>query len=187
MSGDHPLVSSAIDLLLGSERGNAAFGVWKGSGSESILLEIHAVVECVAPAALHIDRFLPPTPLRIVIDHTMAERSDDPSVRSAHLEKGDIFRLLDRGPMRKKLLPAMLAAAQALATTRMAAVIAEAVSTMDVQLQDEIERLETLRTINDHVRPEEIAAVQTQKADLKIALNYAHLRLDSLRLILGLK
>ncbi len=187
MSGDHPLVSSAIDLLLGSERGNAAFGIWKSSGSESILLEIHAVVECVAPAALHIDRFLPPTPLRIVIDHTMAERSDDATVRSAYLEKGDIFRLLDRGPMRKKLLPAMLAAAQTLATERMAGVIAEAVSAMDAQLRDEIERLETLRTINDHVRPEEIAAVQTQKADLKIALNYAHLRLDSLRLILGLK
>ena len=187
MSGDHPLLSGALDLLLGSERGNTAFGIWKNSGSESILLEVHAVVECVAPATLHIDRFLPPTPLRIVIDHAMAERSDDPSVRSAHLEKGDIFRLLDRGPMRKKLLPAMLAAAQALATTRMAVVIAEAVSTMDAQLQDEIERLETLRTINDHVRPEEIAAVQTQKADLKIALNYAHLRLDSLRLILGLK
>ena len=187
MSGDHPLLSSALDLLLGSERGNSAFGVWKNSGSESILLEVHTVVECVAPASLHIDRFLPPTPLRIVIDHTMADRSDDAAVSGAKLEKGDIFRLLDRGPMRKKLLPAMLAAAQALATTRMAAFKAEAVSTMETQLQDEIERLETLRTINDHVRPEEITAVQTQKADLKIALNYAHLRLDSLRLILGLK
>ncbi|MEO6739405.1 MAG: helicase-related protein, partial [Chthoniobacteraceae bacterium] len=187
MSGDHPLLSGALDLLLSSERGNTAFGIWKNSGSESILLEIHAVIECVAPASLHIDRFLPPTPLRIVIDHTMTERSEDEAVRSAKLEKGDIFRLLDRGPMRKKLLPAMLAAAQALATTRMATVIADAVKVMGTQLQDEIERLETLRTINDHVRPEEITAVQTQKADLKIALNYAHLRLDSLRLILGLK
>ena len=111
--------------------------MWKNSGSESILLEIHAVVECVAPSALHADRFLPPTPLRIVIDHAMADRSDDPAVRSAKLEKGDIFRLLDRGPMRKKLLPAMLAAAQTLATTRMAAVKAEATATMEAQLQDE--------------------------------------------------
>ncbi len=187
MSGDHPLLSSALDLLLSSERGNTAFGVWKNSGSESILLEVHAVIECVAPASLHIDRFLPPTPLRVVIDHAMTDRSTDDAVRAAKLEKGDIFRLLDRGPMRKKLLPAMLAAAQELANTRMTAVKAEAVTTMEVQLQAEIERLETLRTINDHVRPEEITAVQTQKADLKIALNYAHLRLDSLRLILGLK
>ena len=38
---------------------------------------------------------------------------------------------------------------------------------MEAQLQDEIERLEDLREINDHVRPEEIAAVRQQKTDLK--------------------
>ena len=102
---------------------------------------------------------------------------------AAKLEKGDIFRLLDRGPMRKKLLPAMLAAAQKLAAERMTAVIADAVRVMDAQLQDEIERLETLRTINDHVRPEEIAAAQKQKADMQAALATARLRLDAVRLI----
>ncbi len=187
MTGDHPLLSGALDLLLGSERGNTAFGVWKGAGSESILLEVHAVVECVAPAALHVDRFLPPTPLRIVVDHVMADRSDDARVGSAKLEKGDIFRLLGRGPMRRKLLPAMLATAQTLATARMASVVAESASAMEAQLQEEIERLITLRTINDHVRPEEIAALQKQKAELSAALTSARLRLDSLRLILGLK
>jgi ATP-dependent helicase HepA len=69
----------------------------------------------------------------------------------------------------------------------MTAVVAEAVRAMEVQLQDEIERLETLRTINDHVRPEEIAAAQKQKADLHAALSAAHVRLDSLRLIFGVK
>jgi ATP-dependent helicase HepA len=187
MTGDHPLLSGALDLLLGSERGNAAFGVWKDSGSESILLEVHAVVECVAPAVLHADRFLPPTPLRIIIDHTMTDRTDDAALRSMRLEKGDIFRLLDRGPMRRKLLPAMLTAAQAVGTTRMAAIVAEAVRAMETRLTDEIERLETLRAINDHVRPEEIAAAQDQKTELHAALSAAHLRLDSLRLILGVK
>jgi ATP-dependent helicase HepA len=58
MSWDHPIVRGALDLLLGGEFGNAAFGIWRGAG-EGLLLEIHAVVEAVAPAALHIDRFLP--------------------------------------------------------------------------------------------------------------------------------
>jgi len=187
MTGDHPLVTGALDLLLGSERGNTAFGVWKGSGSESILLELHAVVECVAPSALHADRFLPPTPLRVVIDHALEDRSEDPAVRSARLEKGDIFRLLDRGAMKRKLLSAMLAAATSLASARMQTVVAESTRVMETQLQDEIERLETLRTINDHVRPEEIAAAQNQKAELLTALSSAHLRLDSLRLLLGLR
>ena len=49
--------------------------------------------------------------------------------------------------------------------------------------QGEIERLEDLREINDHVRPEEIAAVRQQKTDLQSALASARLRLDALRLI----
>ena len=49
MSGDHPLVRGALDLLLGAEAGNSAFGVWRDGGREAILLEVLLVVECVAP------------------------------------------------------------------------------------------------------------------------------------------
>ena len=184
ISGDHPLIGGALDLLFASESGNTAFGVWKGSGSEAILLETHTVVECVAPSSLHVDRFLPPTPLRIVVDHALNDQSDDVALRSARLEKGDIYRLLDRGGVKRKLLPAMLAKAGSLAAERMQMLLAGAKLAAETQLQAEIERLETLRTINDHIRPEEIAAAQRQKADLLTALDSAHLRLDALRLVL---
>ena len=186
ISGDHPIVTGALDLLLGSEAGNTAFGVWKGSGSEAILLEVHAVVECVAPSALHVDRFLPPTPLRVVLDHAQVDHSEDETLRSVRLEKGDIYRLLDRGAVKRKLLPAMVAKAEALAAERMKTLVAAATAAMETQLQDEIERLETLRTINDHVHPEEIAAAQKEKAELLAAVGAARLRMDSLRLILRL-
>ena len=81
-------------------------------GSEAILLEVLAVVECVAPAPLHVDRFLPATPIRVVVDHALAEHTQDEALSSAPLEKGDIFRLLDRGAVKKKLLPAMFAQTQ---------------------------------------------------------------------------
>ena len=185
MTGDHPLITSSLDLLLGAESGNSAFGVWKG-GSEAIFLEIHSVVECVAPAALHADRFLPATPERVVVDHALADQGDDEELREARLEKGDIFRLLDRGAVKRKLLPSMLNKAQALAGERMKALVADAAAAMNTQLAAEIERLETLRTINDHVRPEEIAALQQQKNELQSAIESARLRLDSLRLVLRL-
>jgi ATP-dependent helicase HepA len=185
-SGDHPILTGALDLLLGSESGNAAFGIWKGSGSEAILLEMHFVIECIAPSALHADRFLPPTPLRLVLDHALADRTADEPLRSARLLKGDIFKLLDRAPVRRKLLPSMLDRGSALADARMREIVADATRTMDACLDDEIERLETLRTINDYVRPEEIAAARQQKADLHAALGAARLRLDALRLILRL-
>ncbi len=183
MSSDHPLVRGAMDQLLGAESGNSAFGVWKVPGGEAILLEVFFVVECVAPAALHADRFLPATPVRIVVDHALAEHTDDPALAAAALEKGDIFRLLDRGAVKKKLLPAMLEKVQALATERMAGMVAAATAAMEVQLREEVERLEDLRAINDHVRPEEIAATAQQKLALHDAIASARLRLDAVRLI----
>ncbi len=183
MGADHPLVRGALDLLLGLESGNSAFGVWKNSGAEGMLLEICAVAECVAPAALHIDRFLPATPIRVVVDHAAQDHTEDETVAAAVLEKGDIFKLLDRAVVKKKLLPAMLEKAHMLAEARMKNIVAAASAAMESQLQDEIERLEDLREINDHVRPEEIAAAQKQKADMQAALATARLRLDAVRFI----
>jgi ATP-dependent helicase HepA len=62
--------------------------------------------------------------------------------------------------------------------------IQTATDTMRQQLQAEINRLEDLRQINDHVRPEEIEGMKAQLAALEEALGSARLRLDALRLVL---
>ena len=120
------------------------------------------------------------------MDHALADHGDDEELREARLEKGDIFRLLDRGAVKRKLIPSMLNKAQALAAEKMKTLVADAAAAMNTQLAAEIERLETLRTINDHVRPEEIATLQQQKNELQSAIESARLRLDSLRLVLRL-
>ena len=183
MGADHPLVRGALDLLLCAESGNSAFGVWKDSGAEGILLEICSVAECIAPASLHTDRFLPTTPIRVVVDHASQDHTEDDVLPGAVLEKGDIFKLLDRAVVKKKLLPAMLEKAQAFAAVRMQNIVAAASAAAEAQLQDEIDRLEDLREINDHVRPEEIAALRRHKAELEAAFTSARLRLDAVRLI----
>jgi ATP-dependent helicase HepA len=157
--------------------------VWKAAGTEAIFLEVIAVVECVAPAALHAERFLPATPVRIAVDHAAKEVIDDPALASAVFEKGDVFRLLDRGAVKKKLLPAMLASAKAIAAGKMEALVAAARESMTARLQDEIDRLQDLSEINDHVRPAEIEAARQQLGALTEALGSAHLRVDALRLI----
>ncbi|HEX8312344.1 MAG TPA: RNA polymerase-binding ATPase, partial [Chthoniobacteraceae bacterium] len=186
MSGDHPLVGSSFDLLLASEAGNSAFAIWRATTSEAVLLEVYIVVECVAPAALHVDRFLPATPVRIVVDHALADKTDDPALLAAQFETGDVFKLLDRGAVKRKLLPAMLEKVQAFAAERMQELTASASGRIERQLQGEIDRLEDLRRINDHVRPEEIAAAKEQKAALLSAVATANFRLDAVRLILGM-
>ena len=49
---DHPMVSGALDLLLSSEAGNAAFLLDDTLPPRSALLEAVFVLECVAPPAL---------------------------------------------------------------------------------------------------------------------------------------
>ena len=104
--------------------------------------------------------------------------------RTLVLEKADLQKLLDKAVVRKKLIPAMLEKAQELGRSRMQALVEEATLIMAQQLGGEIERLEQLRELNDHVRPEEIALLQSQKDALAAAFAGARLRVDALRLIL---
>ena len=83
LTWDHPMVRGALDLMLGSEAGNATFGVWDAAGEKIILLEAWIVVECVAPARLHVERFLPQTPLRILVDHKGGDHTDNAGFRQA--------------------------------------------------------------------------------------------------------
>jgi ATP-dependent helicase HepA len=55
---------------------------------------------------------------------------------------------------------------------------------MRQQLQNEINRLEDLRQLNDHVRPEEIEGMKSQMTALEEALGSSRIRLDAVRLVL---
>jgi ATP-dependent helicase HepA len=58
-----------------------------------------------------------------------------------------------------------------------------ALKEMNHLLGHEVERLQALALVNDHVRPEEIRLAQTQQKELATALQQSRIRLDSLRLI----
>jgi ATP-dependent helicase HepA len=183
LSWDHPFVRSVIDLLTNGEAGNAAYGVLKTSARTGLVLEVCAIVEAVAPPGLHVDRFLPPQPLRVAIDHTLADVSSDAELRDAALRNGDIVRLLERDEIKRDLLPAMLECAHDRAAEAMQAVVADASGRMISQLQREIDRLEELAELNSHVTPEEISAMREHRLALDAAIQGARLRIEALRLI----
>ncbi len=66
---EHPMVLAAMDLVISSETGNAAVSVVSHPKLKpgQFSLELLFVVECSAPADLQLGRFLPPTPIRILI------------------------------------------------------------------------------------------------------------------------
>jgi ATP-dependent helicase HepA len=183
---DHPLVLAALDAILGMETGNSVFSVWKSAQADGILLEAHFVIESIAPPALHADRFLPATPLRIVVDQSLKDCGDDDEFRSSVLETGDVFTLLDTPVFKKKHLPAMLAKASEFASARKEAIIQTARQKASDQITAEIERLEDLRLINNHIRPGEIEGLQSLKTALLEAIESATVRADALKLVLCL-
>jgi len=179
LSSDHPMVTGAVDLLLGSEQGNCSFGVWADKADKALMLETVFVLEALAPARLHADRFLPPMPLRVLVNH----KNESLEIDLPQLAKGLPHKLLDNPKIGREIIPAMLEAAEEFAEAQAKKIITAASAAMATQLQAELDRLTNLRAVNDHVRPEEIELTQTQLTELTTALAQARLRLDAVRLI----
>ena len=185
LTWDHPLVTGALDLLLGSEKGNSSFAHWPDVKAAGLYLEAIYLLECIAPPPLHVDRFLPPTPLRVLVDHRGSDAGTAVTLEllQRHLKKGDAFALLDQPELREEMLPALIAKAQTIATGQIPGIVAQAQREMATQLDHEILRLKELQKVNRSVRAEEIASLARQKNDLEEHLSHARLRLDAIRLI----
>ena len=183
MTADHPIVRNSIDLLLSGEAGNSAFGVWEYPGPKAIILEAYFLVECVAPAALQVDRFLPPLPVRMAVDHQGNDLSTDPALIKAVLRRGNHRKLLEQAKVTGEILPMMLKSLETLAGQRRVQAVAKASRKMEAALDREIDRLRDLAEINPLVDEEEIGELEERRGDLATAFTKARLRLDSLRLI----
>ena len=77
----------------------------------------------------------------------------------------------------------MFQTAANLAEAKAAALRQSALKEINHLLGHEVERLQTLARVNDHVRPEEIRLAQVQQAELATSVQRSRLRMDSLRLI----
>ena len=183
LTADHPMVRGALDFMLGSESGNASFGVWDSAGEKTILLEAIVVIECVAPAHLHVDRFLPQTPLRILVDHRGNDQTDAPAFSNPLLRKGEPAALARNPAVRGKILPAMLERVREIESVRKRGIIESAMTSMRGEMSAEIARLRDLAEVNDHIKPEEIVALEERENELADAINNARMRLDAVRLI----
>ena len=178
MSWDHPMVTGAGELLLGAEHGSCAIAV---DPSQTTPLQLQAiyVLETVAPPALNADRFLPPTPVSVLVDHTGAAVDRKPG---SNLQDADPWRLLDHARVRQELIPTMLAATRPLAEQAAQSAIAAARGRMRETLGGDLRRLEYLQQVNDNVRDAEIDHARLAIAELDDTLAAARLRLDAIRL-----
>jgi len=175
LTWDHPLVTGAIDLILGSEKGNSSFARMPDSAGSGLILEAIYLLECVAPSALHIDRFLPPTPVHVLVD----QRGEACDVGLKPLRKA----VWNGAILRDKRGPRLVQRSFEMAKSQVASIVAHARREMTEQLGYEIERLQQLKKVNRSVRIEEIQLLLRQRREIDEHLGQARLRLDAIRLI----
>jgi ATP-dependent helicase HepA len=179
------MVTGVMDLLLGAETGNCAFAVLAAANERTMLLELVFVLEAIAAPRLHADRFLPLTPVHLMVNHKLEDVAGSFCGTSweRKLQKGSPYKLIDHADIARQTLPAMFQAAARLAETRAAALRESALKEMNCLLGHEVERLQTLARVNDHVRPQEIRLARAEQEELATTLKESRLRLDSVRLI----
>jgi ATP-dependent helicase HepA len=183
---DHPMIASAIDLVLSNERGNATFMVDDALPPRNALLQAVYVLECVAERSLDVERFLPTQPIVATIDTKLTERPNFQPSDIAVRKAGD--RTIEVPRYRKflaKLVPPMLEKAEAAASLRaqsgMTAAVTEARETLDAELA----RLRALRAVNPSISETELARLEEERSALLDALPQARLRLDAVRFVVS--
>jgi len=186
LSADHPLVQDTIDLLINSATGTTAFCLLE-SDTPNLLLEAVFVLETVEDTRWHLDQFLPPTPLRVLVDIHGRDHSAELSAEALarDLEDAPLPQFLEKPGFNATLLKNLLEGATELAESRAAPLRQAAREAAATALTDELQRLVHLSKLNRSVSPREIELAKKQVRQTRKAIEASRLRLDSLRLILG--
>jgi ATP-dependent helicase HepA len=188
MTWEHPIVTASMDMVLSSETGNAAISVIKHNDLKAgqFLLECLFIVECSAPAELQIGRFLPHTPVRILIDQNQKDISAaighrDLVEASIKFDKHKIIAFLNS---QRAHLVNILNAAEQKARAEMQQLTDQAAQAMLESLSNEIKRLNRLKKVNPTIRTEEIEQLKDMTMLAHENILAAQLRLDAVRFLI---
>jgi len=185
ISWDHPMVTGAIDMVLSLGTGGASFGILKGTEGKGILLEVIFVLETAGKKGIYVDRFLPSTPLRVVVNHSGDEVTEDYPVDlfNKQLRPGKISDLIGNETVVDTIIPEMIKTATEIAEQLRLKGIDEGLKQMSQTLDHEIGRLASLYERNKAIRPDEIRTALEEKNVLRMLIGNARIRMDSIQLI----
>jgi len=187
LTWEHPMVRGAMDLILNSEHGNAAFGIVRHDDLDPgrLLLEAVYRVECAAPRRLGIGRFIHQTLIRLLIDPDHQDLSQLPYESLMEIpqptERQEVAALL-RG--QRKVIERMLKFTEQGARKRLPDIIAASSKQMLDWATAELKRLAALKKVNPYVRQEELDQLKANALEMHGHIQAAQLRLDAIRILL---
>jgi ATP-dependent helicase HepA len=187
LSWDHPMVRGTIDILTTEPHGSSSVAILanKALPVGSYLLEFNFIVEASAPAALQLNRYLPATPLRLLLDKSANNLSAKVSFEQLNKQLKPVGRQTGSklaGALQTLIHP-LIAQATTMAESQLESIIQHAQQHAEQSLSAQQQRLIALRRFNPSVRQDEIDSLTEQQQQLALYISKARLKLDAIRLI----
>ena len=191
LTWDHPMIYHGIDLITSGDIGKStvALLVNKNLPSGTLLLELVYVVESQAPQGLQLTRFLPPTPIRLLLDN----RGNDLASQVAFDTLQRKLKPMERNvankivKMLRPSIEGLIAQGERLVVAQSEQIINAAQQEAEQQLDAELNRLIALQKVNKNIRADEIHTLERQRTQILQLLQQATWRLDCLRVIVSNK
>ncbi|MEY3219964.1 MAG: hypothetical protein RIT27_1321 [Pseudomonadota bacterium] len=189
LTWEHPFIRGAMDSVLSNEQGNTTLIAIKSRGLSAgmLLLETLYIPICSAPKHLQPDRFLPPMVLRLVLNGNFEDYTEKLSPTTLNKLAVNIDNHTARAVVRsqREILQEMLEESEQKIKAKLPTLIQESLTLMHATLDEEIERLQELKSINPNVRQDEIDFLFQQREQLSEHLQSTQLRLDAIRVMVS--
>lgn len=187
LSWEHPLLREMMGRILDGTMGNTALALLKHPALPAgrIMAELVFRTHCPAPRKLHLNRFLPPTAVRVLLDESGANLTDKISFTGLSKNLQKVKKAMARDLIRSRLdvLRELLDRGEGEAERELPSIVEAAQGRMRGELDGELARLTALARHNPAVREDEIAALRAERAALDEAIEGTRLRLDSVRVV----
>jgi ATP-dependent helicase HepA len=190
LSWEHPLLREMMGRILDGPMGNTALAVLRHASLPAgrLMVELIFRTHCPVPRRLHLNRFMPPTAVRVLLDESGTNLTDRISFtglsKAVHKVKKSLARDLIRE--RNSVLRRLLDQGETEADRELPSIVEAAQGRMREELDGELSRLEALARFNPAVRENELQALRTERQELDTAIEGTRLRLDAARVIITL-
>jgi ATP-dependent helicase HepA len=189
LSWEHPMVTDTMDIILNSELGNATLATiaLKGIAPGTLFLESFYTINCAAPKCLQLDRFIPITPIRVLIDLSGKNLTNILDYQKLNSLCEKIKRHMSHAIIKQVRgdIETMLDYTNTIVEKQMSKLLEKAKTEMHEKIGYEINRLEALQKVNSSIRNDEIAFLKNQINDSDNYINQASLKLQALRVVIN--
>ncbi|MFB2728818.1 RNA polymerase-associated protein RapA [Shewanella mangrovisoli] len=185
---EHPLVQTGLDLITGSDTGTTSVAILKNKAlpAGTLFLELIYMADASAPKSSQLYRYLPPTPIRVLLDKNGNDLSAKVDYTSFDKQLSAVNRHIGSKLVTasQPILHPLFAKGEEYAQAAVNELVAQAREKMTIQLTGELDRLESLKAVNPNIREEELEYLRNQMQELSTYLDASQLQLDAIRMVL---